>query len=88
MKHFVICTKSSNWTFAKFGKKVIDVHRPIKGEIYCVKSVIEFEGEHYYSLEHFGDAYNTKSFRDCDNTFGHVVTETIEKQQTLAACSH
>jgi hypothetical protein len=47
-------------------------------------NVLEFaDMPDFYMVEGFRSLYAKGSFREVDNTFGHVVTQTIEQQLEL-----
>lgn len=77
----VVCIADS-WRIVENGKiQDPPQQRPVNGEMY---SVLEFaDMPDYYMVEGFRSLYAKGSFRDVDNTFGHVVTETIEQQIEL-----
>jgi hypothetical protein len=77
----VVCIADS-WRIVEDGKIQDPLnYRPVKGEMY---NVLEFADlSDYYMVEGFRSLYNKGLFRDVDNTFGHVVTETIEQQIEL-----
>jgi hypothetical protein len=82
MKHFVICIKSGSWIPTEVGT-VTDTKYPEKDEIYEVEYLIHKKGKDYFLLTEFESLYAANAFRMLDNTFGHVVTETIEQQLQL-----
>jgi len=77
----VVCI-ASNWKIVENGKiQDPPQHRPLNGEMY---NVLEFANmPDFYVVEGFRSLYAKGSFREVDNTFGHVVTQTIEQQLEL-----
>lgn len=78
----VVCIKSGQWVPVEIGE-IIDNHHPQTGGIYTVENLIFTNGKEYYLLKEFEALYEAIAFREVDNTFGHVVTETIEQQLQL-----
>lgn len=81
MKELVVCINDL-WTPARM-PVIKDFVNPKKGEIYEIIGVIEnplLDGEDYYFLKGFINGFETSHFRPTDDTFGHIVTENIEKQ--------
>lgn len=77
----VVCI-SDSWRVVEHGKIKDPLnYRPVKGEMYNVLELMDMPD--YYMVEGFRSLYAKGSFRDVDNTFGHVVTETIEQQIEL-----
>lgn len=74
----VVCLKD-NWRLLE-QRLITDTTHPRKGEMY--EAMHAEDG--FLLINGFRSQYHASAFREVDNTFGHVVCETIEQQIAYA----